>query len=38
MEALIGTFHIDWKLMLAQIINVTGIFQVTTPLPEVCAW
>ncbi len=28
MEALIGTFHIDWKLMVAQIINFGIVFGV----------
>lgn len=28
MEALIGTFHIDWKLMVAQIINFGIVFAV----------
>ena len=26
MEALISTFHIDWKLMIAQIINFVLVF------------
>ncbi len=28
MEALIGTFHIDWKLMVAQIVNFAIVFAV----------
>jgi F-type H+-transporting ATPase subunit b len=28
MEALIGTFHIDWKLMVAQIVNFGIVFAV----------
>lgn len=28
MEALIGTFHIDWKLMVAQIVNFSIVFGV----------
>lgn len=28
MDALIGTFHIDWKLMIAQIINFSVVFFV----------
>lgn len=28
MEALIGTFHIDWKLMIAQIVNFSIVFAV----------
>lgn len=28
MDALIGTFHIDWKLMLAQIVNFAIVFFV----------